>query len=331
MFRLAARKVVDDDPARLLFDAAVRFLDDHGLGYDPARYAFAWRVVSDPEGALAQAVSALTEGGIRLTERDLLTLGEKARDGAGALERAAALVAQTRAQMENFTGLMDRMRAETTDFGRDLAASVESLDATDARGVAAVTATMLARVQSAETKLAEATVEAAGLRAELAEARDDARIDPLTGMANRRALTERYAAALASARPHCLAVADIDHFKRINDRHGHAVGDRVLTAIARTLAESCGEALVARYGGEEFALLFPHGDLAAAAAAMDRARAQVAAKRYRLRDADTVLGSITFSGGVIVVDRGEAFEDAFARADVLLYRAKEDGRNRIES
>lgn len=331
MFRSAARKVVDADPARLLFDAAVRFLNDHHLGYDPARYAFAWRVVSDPDGPLAQAVSALTDGGIRLTEGDLLTLGEKAGDGAGALERAAALVAQTRAQMENFTGLMDRMRAETTDFGRDLAASAEALDRGDAGGLAAVTATMLARVQSAEARLAAATVEAAGLRAELAEARDDARIDPLTGLANRRALTEAYAAAMANGQPHCLAVADVDHFKRINDRFGHAVGDRVLTAIAKTLAEACEGALVARYGGEEFALLFPHGDLSEVAAAMDRARAGVAAKRYRLRDADTVLGTITFSGGVIAIASGETFEDAFARADVLLYAAKEGGRNRVES
>lgn len=331
MFRSAARKVVGDDPARLLFDAAVRFLDDHRLGYDPARYAFAWRVVGDPDGPLAQAVAALTDGGIRLTERDLLALGEKAGDGAGALERAAALVAQTRAQMETFSGLMDRMRAETTDFGRDLAASVESLDDTGARGVAAVTTAMLARVQAAEARLEAATVEAAGLRAELAEARDDARVDPLTGLANRRALTEAYAAAIGSGRPHCLAVADVDHFKRINDRFGHTVGDRVLAAIAKTLSEACGDALVARYGGEEFALLFPYGDLPAATAALERARAQVAAKRYRLRDADTVLGTITFSGGIAVLRHDESFEDAFARADVLLYRAKESGRNRIET
>lgn len=330
MFRSAARKVVDHDPARVLFEAAVRFLADHRLGYDPARYAFAWRVVSDPEGPLARAVAALTEGGIRLTEDDLKALGERSGDDAGALERAAALVAQTRAQMDSFVGLMDRMREETTDFGRDLAASVDALDATHAPTIVSLTVSMLSRVQAAEDKLADATVEAAGLRAELAVARDDARADPLTGLPNRRAMIEAYAAAAAEGRPHCLAIADIDHFKRINDRFGHAVGDRVLTAIARTLADSCDEALVARYGGEEFALLFPHGDLAAAAAALERARAEVAGRRYRLRDADTLLGTITFSGGAIVVAPGEALEDAFARSDVLLYRAKENGRNRIE-
>ena len=154
--------------------------------------------------------------------------------------------------------------------------------------------------------------------------------DPLTGLANRRALTEAFAAALASGRPHCLAVVDVDHFKRINDRFGHAVGDRVLTAIAKTLGEACGDALVARYGGEEFALLFPSGDAVRMAEALERARAEVASKRYRLREADTALGTITFSGGIVTVARAESFDNAFARADVLLYRAKQAGRNRIE-
>lgn len=331
MFGSTARKVVDIDPARALFDAIGRFLAEHRLGYEPAHYGFAYRVLSEPGSSLAKAVQALTEGGVRLTERDIATLGGSApapRTSA-ALDRAAALIAQTRSQMEDFTGLVDRMRAETNEFGRDLAASVDALDPQVAPGIVDLTAAMLARVEDAETSLQSATSEAAGLRAELAEARIDAREDPLTGLANRRALTEAYEERLAAARPLCLAVCDVDHFKQVNDRFGHTVGDRVLTAIATTLAEACQGALVARYGGEEFAVLFDHGDLSAAEAALERARATVATKRYRLRDAETVLGTITFSGGVVLGAQGEAFDTVFARADTLLYAAKDAGRNRI--
>lgn len=234
-----------------------------------------------------------------------------------------------RSQVADFTGLVDRLRLETTGFGRDLAASVDALGPAAAAEVLRVTAVMLARVQAAETRLEKATSEAAALRTKLEQAQEDARADPLTGLANRRGLSEAFAAQLQTGAGACLAVCDIDHFKQINDRFGHAVGDRVLAAMAATLADACPDALVARYGGEEFALLFPDDDLDRAVAAVNGARASVAVKRYRLRDTDAALGQITFSGGVVATGPGEAFDDAFGRADVLLYEAKRSGRNCI--
>lgn len=333
----ATRTAVANDAARApgdrpLFDAIGRFLNEHRLGFGPAHYAFAHRLLSDPHSPFAQTVAALTDGGVRLTERDVATLGGTAASPPGsddALARAHALVAQTRTQMADFTGLIDRMRAETTGFGRDLAASVDAIGPGVPPAIVDLTAAMLARVETAETRLADVTSEAAGLRAELEEARTDARADPLTGLANRRALSEAFAAHIARGAPGCLAICDIDHFKQVNDRFGHAVGDRVLSAIARTLADGCEGALVARYGGEEFAVLFDHGDLAAATTLLDEARATVAGKHYRLRENDAKLGAITFSGGVIVTAGDEDFYAALGRADALLYQAKSEGRNRI--
>ena len=246
-----------------------------------------------------------------------------------ALQRAEALAAQTRSQMEDFSGLVSRMRDETSGFGRDLAASVDAIDVQLAPEIVDLAAAMLTRVQRAEAKLDSATAEAAVLRAELAEARDDARVDALTGLGNRRALTEAFAAHTASGVRGCLAICDIDHFKRFNDEFGHAIGDRVLAAIATTLADACVGAQVTRYGGEEFAILFAGANLAEATALLDRARASVAAKRYRLRGSDVVLGKITFSAGIVETAVDEPFEDTFGRADALLYGAKESGRNQV--
>lgn len=323
----AARKaVVERDDTRALYDAIGRFLADHRLGCDPGHYAFAHRVLSEPDAPLARTVAALTEGGIRLTEQDVATLGGAAAS-ASELARAAELIAQARAQMDSFSGLVARMRVETSGFGRELAASVDALDGSaGAPDILALTATMLGRVREAEARLADATTEAASLRADLQEARVDARADPLTGLANRRGLDEAFG---AHDRARCLAICDVDYFKQVNDRFGHAVGDRVLAAIAGTLAQACPGALAARYGGEEFALLFEHADIAEAIRAVDRARAEVAGKRYRLRDTDTVLGTITFSAGVVTTLAGESLADALARADALLYRAKHAGRNQV--
>src|SRR3546814_1215796 len=87
-------------------------------------------------------------------------------------------------------------------------------------------------------------------------ARADAQRDPLAQLPNRRVLEERYAIPTDAHAAICLAMCDIDHFKQVNDRFGHAVGDRVLRAIGTALDDICVDHLVARYGGEEFAVLF---------------------------------------------------------------------------
>jgi diguanylate cyclase len=128
----------------------------------------------------------------------------------------------------------------------------------------------------------------------------------------------------------CIAVCDVDHFKSVNDRFGHAVGDRVLKAIAEALSQSCVGHLVTRYGGEEFAILFSGITLERARETLETARVFVQAKRYKLRDSDEPLGEITFSAGLTPVADGEMHQSAFHRADRLLYDAKSAGRNCVQ-
>lgn len=335
----AARAAGAADPAWQLYERIGAFLYDQRLDPDPANFAFAWHLLHDPAGPLAQAVAALTDGGVRLTRRDIESLGCEAPENARSVrEKADGLVAQTQMQVEGFQDMVQALRTETAGFGRDLAASADAIHRFGNRTEGAlfdelsrVTATMLERIHSAESQLESATREASDLRTKLEEARDNARRDPLTGLPNRRAFEEAFAAQAGMAQGMCVAVCDVDHFKAVNDRFGHAVGDRVLKTIAEALTESCPAQLVARYGGEEFAILFAAGDTDAARVTLDNARATVAAKRYRLRETDEAIGEITFSAGLTRVAERESFGTSFGRADRLLYAAKKAGRNRIHA
>lgn len=334
----AVRAAGQSDSSRRLYDRIGDFLVDQRLDPDPGNYAFAYHLFANPGGPLARAVHALTDGGVRLTQRDIEKLGteiQPAQDGKVTKDKADGLVAATQMQVEGFQDMVTAMRAETQGFGRDLAASAEAISrSTDASDgavmideVARITAAMLDRVRSAEARLETATREASELREKLEEARDNARRDPLTDLPNRRALEEAYAAQAASGARICLAVCDVDHFKSVNDRFGHAVGDRVLKAIAEALSQTCAGHLVARYGGEEFAVLFTSVSIQTARTTLDAARATVATKRYRLRETDAPLGEITFSAGLAAAEPGDGLSTVFHRADRLLYAAKTAGRN----
>ena len=330
-----------------LFEEIGRFLRAHRLSPDPAHYAFAHAVVSAPNGPLAAKVARLTEGGVRLLRRDIEALGGEVVEAPPIAERtehdpdprqeqdarAERLVAETQRQVDGFATIVDAMQAETRVFGHDLAESAAAIATTpglaEIDSVARITSAMIGRIRETEIRLAKATEEANTLRAKLVEARDTARRDTLTGLPNRRAFDEAYATRDPNAGPYCLAVCDVDRFKRVNDAFGHNVGDRVLTAIGQTIATGCEGHLVVRHGGEEFAVLLRGGSLSDAARLLDSVRGVVAAKRFRNRETDGPLGQITFSAGVTAIHADEGAESALARADRLLYTAKDDGRDRI--
>ncbi|WP_178379838.1 diguanylate cyclase [Cryptosporangium aurantiacum] len=170
------------------------------------------------------------------------------------------------------------------------------------------------------------TIEA--LRAELAE---QAVRDPLTGLHNRRYLTDALTmrSAGAAGEPVCLALVDIDHFKRVNDTYGHAVGDDVLVGVARELAEGQPPSVVvARNGGEEFVLVFPGATAEEGRTRVEALRERVAAHRFA---ADDVTLQVTFSAGIAASDGHFDAEALLEGADRALYRAKDGGRNRTET
>jgi diguanylate cyclase (GGDEF)-like protein len=166
------------------------------------------------------------------------------------------------------------------------------------------------------------------LRGMMRQLEAQAATDELTGLFNRRhflALAGRELAALAPGQQHGLALIDLDHFKRINDTYGHAVGDRVLQTFA-AVAQSClrdGD-ILARYGGEEFVLLLPNTDVDQFSACCERLREAFA----QAEPVGVQVNSISLSAGMTLLSCRDALDEALLRADQALYRAKRDGRNR---
>lgn len=159
------------------------------------------------------------------------------------------------------------------------------------------------------------------LKLENADLTRQLRMDPLTGLANRRALADALDAAIAAGGDLCVALAD-NHFKATNDTHGHAVGDEVLARVASSLRVANGEVgLLARYGGEEFALVLPGMDL-------DAARRHCEAVRQAVAEASPNL-PVTISIGVAMRQPGDDKAALLRRADDALYAAKRAGRNRV--
>jgi len=156
--------------------------------------------------------------------------------------------------------------------------------------------------------------------------------DAMTGLWNRRQIDLDLESAINHADRHgsvlCIALVDVDHFKAINDRYGHAVGDQVLTSIASCLAHSVRDGdKVGRFGGEEFLLLLPATSMAQASALAERLRHQLGI----LQLPPTCETPVTASFGLAAWQRQESAADLLRRADQALYRAKAAGRNRVEA
>jgi diguanylate cyclase (GGDEF)-like protein/PAS domain S-box-containing protein len=157
--------------------------------------------------------------------------------------------------------------------------------------------------------------------------------DPLTGLFNRRHVEEELRKELDRAdrhgRPLALAMMDADHFKRVNDCHGHQTGDEVLRAIARRCQKILrSHDLLGRYGGEEFVIVFPETTLAEAVVVAERLRAAVAEHRITVGD---IALDVTVSIGLAEWGPGQGIEKLLQRADSALYRAKQDGRNVVRA
>lgn len=331
------------EPSRpnTLFQAIGQFLSDQRLEPNPTNYGFAYSVLSNPGGPIAKAVALLTDGGIRLTRAEVEELGGQLDASRASApmpddEAVSALIATTERHVSGFETMMRAMQSETQGFGRDLAASQDAIRESGEHHLPAtvvldqlarITSAMRERVEQAEARLEQATHETRDLREKLAQAHGDARRDALTGLPNRRAFEEAF--LNPGGHPRYLAICDVDHFKKVNDRYGHIVGDRVLKAIAATLARTCEGHMVARYGGEEFALLLTNLTMEDAHDLLETARRHVGQRHYRLREDDSLIEGVRLSAGMVVVAPGEVIDDALERADRLLYSAKTAGRDRL--
>jgi diguanylate cyclase len=183
---------------------------------------------------------------------------------------------------------------------------------------------MKSRVEDADRKISL-------LQEELAHTSQMVRHDQLTGALNRKGMEEAFhreaSRATRRSSPLCLALLDIDNFKKINDNHGHHVGDEALVYLARLARQNLRpQDMLARYGGEEFVIMLPDTGVHDSVIALTRLQRELT-KTFFLHDNDKLL--ITFSAGVTEVLGNEPMEQAIKRADGGMYQAKRAGKNRV--
>lgn len=346
---------IDPDPAPApLSAAAERFQSRHGDAIDtmcawladaslepgPDTLALAWQACHGigetghtiiemareadgtvPSASVPQLMIAL---GLRQDRRALNAMIDEARSNVGI---AQVVTGQSSAAIADYRAALSVPAQAIADPRKSGAAIAE---------MQGLTSALLERTRAAEAEL-RATASVMGeLRERLAETQRQALADPLTELPNRRAFEAALAEALAACEESgpdatmSVAFVDLDHFKTVNDVHGHATGDRVLKHVAGLLAHLSGNNChVARHGGEEFALVFAGLNASDAFVRLNEAREALHDAVLLNRDNAQPIGRLSFSAGIAQYHAGESSSRLLARADASLYEAKANGRDQI--
>ena len=323
--------------------SAMRSMQERGIAPTPANFQIWYSYASGRDPALNRAIDILASNGCEFSEERNAEIYEQFF-GVDA-HRAAIEAVGNRLEefVSRIAGDIGEARDDVAAFGNrvaDLSAPVaESITAAELREIARTlmeeAKAVVSRGVALERKLDAAKSEVMDLRQSLVETRKEATTDKLTGIANRREFERRLQleaqAAGETGAPLSLIFLDVDDFKDFNDRHGHKIGDEVLKLVASKLRHRVREKdLVARYGGEEFVALLCGTSLEDAHQVAERIRTALAASIVRNRTTRESYGTVTASFGIATYCPGEALEYFVQRADEALYRAKRDGRNRVE-
>ena len=212
--------------------------------------------------------------------------------------------------------------------GEDLAAIVSSL-MKDNRRMAETTLELNQGLRDSQKQIAS-------LHKELEEVQNQCLLDPLTSVYNRRAFNTRLEKEVLEAAQTgnslCLAMADLDRFKRVNDTYGHQVGDMVLEMFADIITRNIkGQVILARYGGEEYAIILPQTDLFSAYNLLVKIKHQLKESDLVIDGAGRAIRDITASFGVARFEAGMNVKDLIEQADTYLYEAKNSGRDRVKA
>ena len=317
-------------------------LGQHEAACNPTTFAVWYEHVSGTNPRLSADLAASLQTEPRLGDG---TIDRLYRDHIATIDEAAA--ERVREDFSRVMKDLSQSAARTGDsasaFGERLSQLNRSLQDADAPVLAsqmadalASTALMKSSVDALNQQVQTSHQEIEALRTELERTREDAVRCPLTGVLNRKGFNQRLQAMLdpqtTTGAANSLVMLDIDHFKRVNDTHGHLLGDRVLAALGevlRTSVEALPGVSVARYGGEEFAILMPGRSVEEATALAESVRVKTNQMKIRQRTSDKVLGTITVSAGVAALQPGDDGSALIARADAALYQSKQGGRDRV--
>jgi diguanylate cyclase len=324
-----------------LLRKVLTLLGQHDAPFHPVSFAVWYEFAAGTNMRLTQGIERAMQTEPRLTDATVVRLYQEfvAEVDQEAMQR---ITGELQRMMTGMSESASRTGEHAGAFGEQLSGLTEVLQANDAPAIAShVAATLASTVQmqsSAQELQAQVLAhrqEIQRLQSDLVRARDEATLDPLTQVLNRKGF-DRMLASLLDQPPspdsaHCLVMLDIDHFKKVNDTHGHVMGDRVIQALGEVLRLSVSDKnySVARYGGEEFAILLPHCTIEQSMKVADTVRQRTKAMKIRDRRTQQVVLTVSISGGVAAMQAGDDAQDLIARADAALYKSKQAGRDQV--
>lgn len=278
----------------------------------------------------------------RLTEADLDQLHDTYLSQIRSTDRIDQVGARVIGEIDDVMALISDAFGMTGSFSASLAGADHDLSqARDGAAVKAVIQNLIKSTRDArdankalEERLISSKGEVSNLQRSLEAIRAESLTDPLTALGNRkyfdRALMAAIDAAIKRGEPLSLLMIDIDHFKSFNDNYGHLTGDQVLRLVGQSLKQTIkGQDITARYGGEEFAVVLPCTPLRQALTVADHIRRAVMSKELKKKSTGEILGRVTISIGVSMLQVGDDMDGLIGRADACLYAAKRNGRNRV--
>lgn len=321
------------DRYRAILANVSAFLLEHAIEPLPDHYTLAYRHRIAGEPGLGQKVAALIHDG----HATINAMGEN--DAGLSVALLATLVQQAQQQLEDVAALARRSGDDARSYGQALEDNIAELAPAMANhpvlgSLVGLTRMMIEKTTAAEEQMRRSASQIETMRDNLDQAREQAETDALTGLFNRRAFERELGAACERSKIHgtplAVAFCDIDHFKLVNDTHGHDIGDRVLSFVGKVLVENVGKrGIVARHGGEEFVLLFDNMTPEDAFEIVDIACYDLSKRNIIDRNAGQPIGTVTISAGVAGLGLDTNISNMLRRADRALYRAKREGRNRV--
>ena len=329
----------NSDKAAEFLRQAVPLMVKHQIPPTPHNYALWYSYVSnrDPELKTAIDKTLAAHGTCPSSATSELfhehIIAEQVAGGDAARDSLKAIISELRTHV-------DEALIDTEDFHRLLDSSNSSLQQESAeQDIGSLIGALISGTQQASdstrmfrTRMIETQKEVEALREELKRTQQEAQRDPLTGLFNRRYF-ERYVNDFIESNQRtgkCVIMLDIDHFKSFNDSYGHLVGDKVIQRVGALLSKAAmAEDFAVRFGGEEFVLLMNRTDLKSAFTLAEKIRKLLQTIVLKDRKAEKDIRRITASFGIAQLLPSESKEEWIERADKALYRAKQEGRNRV--